>query len=323
MIESFLQESGIPGAVIAFGLPGTEPELRAYGMADPISGVPMRPDDRFKIASLSKPITSEAILELIARRGLSVDTPVADLLPWARQARDSRVAAITLRDLLEHSGGWDPAETFAPFFVPRRDLVARLGVDPDHLSDCAPIAQAMLQLPLQYDPGQRYAYSNLDYCLLGLVVSRLYGGSYEDAVHALLPETAGMSLDPSTLTVRHTVRPEEEGFLAERPEIVAAAAGWISGARDYFRFASRAVAPLSYERPPYASGPEFYGLGWMVWELGDETVLTHFGAMPGVFSVVVKRPGGPIFVALFNGRPPNAEGAYRTLVEGVLTLGPG
>ncbi len=318
LVERALDRIGAPGAVVAFGMPGRMPELRAYGLADPAAGVPMTVTDRFKIASLSKPITAAAILELVRRRRLSLDTALVDILPAG--AGDPRTAAITLRHLLQHSAGWDSAQAFDPFFLGRDDAAALIGADLEAAADCAPVADAMIGRPLQFDPGRRYAYSNLGYCWLGRVLARVRGDDYATAVHELVPETAPMSLDASSVTVTHALRPREEAFLVNRPEVIAAAGGWIASALDYFRFASRPVDPVVVDRPGYASGVQHYGLGWRVWNLEHGTVLTHYGAMPGAFAVVVKKIDGPVFVALFNGRPADEREAFLGLFGGVLDL---
>ncbi len=318
LITRFVEDNGLPGASVAFGLPGHEPELRAYGLADEAGGVPMSIEDRLKIASLSKPITAAAVIELARRQGSSLDAPLLGQLSLARGAADSRVAAITLGHLMRHGGGWDHAETFDPLFLREEEVPGLIGAGSD-LSDCGPLATAWLDRDLQFAPGERYAYSNIGYCLLGLVLAESADGSYEEAVHGLLPETAAMSLDAATVT--HAVRPEDQGLLVNRPEVVAAAGGWIASAGDYFRFAARDIPPETFDRPAYASGVQHYGLGWRVWELDGRTVLTHFGSMPGAYGIVVRVMDGPIFVALFNGRPSDGEVAFDTLFAGILGRG--
>lgn len=280
----------------------------------------MTPRDMFKIASLSKPVTAAAVLALVRAGRLTLDTTLADLFPEVARAKDPRLPHITLRQLLQHSGGWDNTQSFDPFFLDAAELQDRLGLRPDAINDCVTLADAMLPLPLQFDPGTRYAYSNIGYCWLGRVLGKVGADSYAASAHSLLPETNGLTLDPAAVTVKHPVQQEHRAFLVNTPSIIAPAGGWISSAGDYFRFASQPTDPATLERPPYAEGRQHYGLGWRVWSLQDRPLLTHYGAMPGAFSVVLKRPRGQTFVALFNGRPVPELPAFHSLMQSVLSL---
>jgi N-acyl-D-amino-acid deacylase len=317
VVRQFLQDNQIPGAVTALGLPGQQPDIRTYGVADLATGRPMTGGDRFKIASLSKPVTAEAILRLVRSGRLDLSARLADLLPNISGSADQRAHRITVRHLLQHSAGWDGAQTFDPFFLTDEAVLALAGLEAHRIQDCSVIADSMLARPLQFEPGSRYAYSNLGYCWLGQILARVHGESYDKAVHALVPGTAAMSLNPSDVTVRHHARPGDDAHLAGRPAVIAAAGGWISDVATYFRFASLPIDPLIPERPPYASHEQYYGLGWRVWPSARNTILTHYGALPGVFSVVIKKQRGPVFVAFFNARPANDEAAFRTLLEAI------
>src|SRR5207247_957030 len=80
---------------------------------------------------------------------------------------------------LQHTGGWDGAKSFDPMFRPL--LIARsVGVEPPAGPEA--VIRYMLGQPLDFDPGQRYAYSNFGYCLLGRVIEKASGRGYEDYV---------------------------------------------------------------------------------------------------------------------------------------------
>lgn len=320
VIERFRETYGLAGAVVAFGATGESPEVRAYGHADQARTRAMTPNDMFKIASLSKPVTAAAVLALVREGRLTLNTTLADIFPHVARATDPRLPHITLRQLLQHSGGWDNTQSFDPFFLDSAALQDRLGLKPDAATDCAAVADAMLPLPLQFDPGTRYAYSNIGYCWLGRVLGKVGADSYAAIAHRLLPETNGLSLDHAAVTVEHPTSENFRSFLVNTPSIIAAAGGWISTAGDYFLFASQPSDTATMERPPYAVGQQHYGLGWRVWSLQEHPLLTHYGAMPGVFSVVLKRPQGQTFVALFNGRPAPELPAFHSLMQSVLSL---
>src|SRR5690606_22434583 len=88
--------------------------------------------------------------------------------------------------LLQHRGGWDRDKSFDAMFQSVR-FAQTLGIDsPAKAND---VIRAMQSVPLDFEPGERYAYSNYGYCLLGRVIEKFSGQSYEDYVkeHVLAP----------------------------------------------------------------------------------------------------------------------------------------
>jgi len=315
--QAFAAEMRIPGGVIAWGKAGGAPKVAAFGLADVDSGRPVKSDTRFMLASLTKPMTAALVLTLADQGKLRLDGPLATLFPEIARAPDARLGVITIADLLRHSGGWDSKQTYDPVL----DYVAadrEFGIAPD---DCVPITNAMFDRQLQFDPGTAYAYSNLGYCWLGRVIAAVTGKGYEQALKDWLDARIGsnglrIGMGETPLAARalpyHVVR---DGVLAvewddRRLRVLGAAGGWTASVEDYFRFAALPVDPRSLERPAYATeGPSYYGLGWRVWPESGGPVLTHFGAMPGVYNLVLRLPDGLVAVVLYNARPPDDEAA--------------
>ncbi len=289
VVEGFMAATGIPGGVVALGRIGQAPELRAFGH-ERGGTAPMRVDAELPLASLSKPLAAAAILRLVARGELSLDQTLASVIPAVGSAADPRYRSITLRDLLQHSGGWD-SNVFEPVSDPAA-ATARLGAE---ASDCRAIALAMLRLPLDFAPGTRQHYANLGYCWLGMVIGTVTGRPPEDYVEREVLEAEGIrGLHPAAGMVG--------GLSAARLGLVG---GWAGTAAAYYRFAARpwaaAVAPAPAAGLPDGSA---YVLGWRRWPDGT---LTHFGFLPGVFTIALIAPGGTVVVALFNDSPSDAE----------------
>lgn len=321
LIEDFLAHYNIPGAVIGLSRPGSPVELRAYGLADRQAGRQMQTTDRFRLASLSKPVTAAAVHELLAEHGeRSLDTALANNLPALLTAQDVRMTRVSLRHLLQHSAGWDHHADFDPFFLPPADLEGRLGLTTETLKDCRPIAYGMLERPLNTDPGTSYGYSNLGYCWLGIWIEEISGLPYGAAVHQLVPEARGLSLAAADVTVTHHGWTQAPRVAAALPAVIAAAGGWVGAVSDFMPVATRSLAPWGFSRPGYAAQDQYYGLGWRVWERPEGRLLTHYGALPGVFSLVVRTEDGAAVVALFNGRPAPELEAFGVLFEGLARL---
>src|SRR5262249_15681075 len=141
--------------------------------------------------SISKPITSAAIMQLVERKKLRLDDQVFDLLHLESKAPpgakiDPRWRKVTVRELLQHRGGWDRTKSFDPMFRPVQ-FARDAGAKPPAAQ--AQIIRAMLGHPLDFEPGERDAYSNFGYCLLGRVIEAASGLSYEGYVrqHVLAP----------------------------------------------------------------------------------------------------------------------------------------
>lgn len=325
VVTTFMARHHIAGAVVAYGPVGGKPVVQAFGELDPLTHVPMRPDLRFHVASLSKPLTAAAVFALRREGRLALDERLADIFPEVARAADARYGEITVRHLLQHTAGFDRIGTFDPMLEPEA-VLGRGGADVDV---CDGIAEAMLERPLQYRPGTTQVYSNLGYCWLGRIVARRAGMPYEEYVRqqVLAPLGLRCQIGERGLAADGLA----QGYLgsAPRPQPLphdrrtegmwrrlGAAGGWVCSAEEYFRFASQTVDPEALVPPSSVpSSSSFYGLGWRVWP--TRHVLTHSGFMPGVFSLTMKMADQWVVVALFNGGVDDGLEAFGELFEGL------
>ena len=120
LVSRLMSNYRIPGGSLAVTRNGRLIFARGYGYADRDTGEPVLPDSRLRIASVSKFVTSVAIMRLVELRKLDSDQPAFDLLPGlqppAGEKEDSRLNSVTIRRLLTHSGGWDDTSTFDLLF---------------------------------------------------------------------------------------------------------------------------------------------------------------------------------------------------------------
>lgn len=183
-MNAFMRAREIPGGALAVAKNGRVVYERGYGWADRASGLAADSKMRFRIASLSKPITAAAVLRLSEEGKLNLDAPVLSILKLnavgsAGAAGDERWNRVTVRHLLQHTGGWDRDRSGDPMFQ-SREIAKAVGETAP--ASAAGIVRHMLGKPLDFDPGSRYAYSNFGYCLLGRVIERVSGESYETYV---------------------------------------------------------------------------------------------------------------------------------------------
>jgi N-acyl-D-amino-acid deacylase len=181
-VADLLARWQIPGGSLAIAKDGRLVLARGYGLADVAASQPVQPDSLFRVASVSKPITAVAILKLVEHGQLDLDTRafavLEYLLPTPDALADSRVRAITVRQLLQHTAGWDRDRSGDPMFLPasRRAALTVGAADPP---DCETIIRYMLGRPLDFEPGTEVHYSNFGYCILGRIVEKVSGLPYE------------------------------------------------------------------------------------------------------------------------------------------------
>jgi len=267
-VEDFMKERNVPGGALAVARKGKLVYARGYGWADREAKVPAKPDSLFRIASLTKPITGVAVLKLGEEGKVSLDDAVFELLaldgrvPEGRTL-DDRWKRITLRHLLHHTAGWDRDKSGDPMFK-SREISKSLGEEPP--APPAQIIRWMLGQPLDFDPGTRYAYSNFGYCLLGRVIEKVTGQTYEKFVQQSVLAPAGVrrmrlgaSLERSRADgeVRYyTTGDSKTGSVftgskdsVPRPyggfhlEAMDAHGGWIASVVDLVRFATALDEP--------------------------------------------------------------------------------
>ena len=201
-MQTFLSNYQIPGATYAITKNGKLVYMRAFGTADRAGTELTQPYHLFRIASLSKPITSIAIMKLIENGQLSLnDKPfgpggILNVDPYFAHANvtDPRVYNITIRNLLEHTAGWDRSLPMSPNPLPPYPwgygfsdpidfplhVTQTLG-EPNPVSRRSMI-KFLLQRGLDFTPGTAYKYSNIGFLVLGEVIEKKTGMTYESYV---------------------------------------------------------------------------------------------------------------------------------------------
>jgi N-acyl-D-amino-acid deacylase len=310
MMLKFMEDNQVPGAALAVTKDGRLVYARGFGHADTQAGLPVEPAMRFRIASISKPITAAMILRLVELGLIRLDDNPFDVLKIALPANsDARLRKVTVRQLLHHTAGWDRAVSFDPMFRPvviAKDQGVKAPAGPGH------VIGYMTKQKLDFNPGERYAYSNFGYCILGRLIEKATGQSYDAAVQKHLFNPLGIKnteLGHTLTTAKNEVKyyddkkrtgaavmgpslgkPVPLPYGAWHLEAMDSHGGWISSAPDLVRFASafdkpdacKVLKPESiktmFARPEGLAGHDkdgkakdvFYGCGWQVRTLGRE-----------------------------------------------------
>lgn len=167
----------VPGASIAVGHGGDLVEA-ATGVLNRDTGTEVTSDSLFHIGSSTKPWTAALVLQLASEGVLELDAPIVRYLPDFAVADPDATATITARHLLAHTGGF------------AGDLFLDTGDGDDALDGYLDkIRTVAVQI---HPPGALYSYCNSGYCVLGALVARLRGATWESVVHERLVKPLGV-----------------------------------------------------------------------------------------------------------------------------------
>jgi N-acyl-D-amino-acid deacylase len=194
-ITDFMRKHAIPGGAVAVLRDGKLIYARGFGYADVENKTPVQPDALFRIASVSKPITAAAIMKLVEEGKLKLDDRVAPfiahLTPAPGATVDARWEQITIRHLLNHTGGWDRNRPNGGFDPIDRPAIAAAAVNAPAPASAETLIRYMKGMPLDFNPGEKFAYSNFGYIILGRVIERLSGMPYGEYVRARVLQPVG------------------------------------------------------------------------------------------------------------------------------------
>jgi CubicO group peptidase (beta-lactamase class C family) len=342
----YMKRWNMPGATIAVARNGRLVYSQTYGYADVGAHRPPTPQTPFRIASASKPITAIAIFRLLEATGgdlnAGLDRPVfgdRGYLPDFTQIRDPRVLKIRLRDLLQHTGGWNPPDGYDPQYDLIR-IARAMGV-PSPADHTSVIHYVLMNDMLDEDPGKAFHYSNFGYNVLGRVVERLSLMSYEQYVQQmlatlgirdmliagsqlknLLPQEARYYDDPRAQPVPNffdggkTKGPQAYNGFSFRT--MDAHGGWLSTPLDMLRILA-AVTPGSdapqllrpdtiktMTRDVPGIGNPSASMGWVSNDNG--AAIGHAGALESsTLSYMTRRADGVSWAVIFNRGPYSDE----------------
>ncbi len=186
----------VPGGQLAITYHGRLVYNRGFGLANTSTQDSVYPNSIFRVASVSKTFTGVACLQLFENGLLNLDAKAFGpngILNDAMYSNilDPRYTDITVRMLLQHSGGWNRAISGDPMFD-AYNIATVMGVA------SPPSPQVVIQYMLShkmldFNPGTQYQYSNFGYCVLGRIIEKITGQTYDDYVTTNILTPLGIS----------------------------------------------------------------------------------------------------------------------------------
>jgi CubicO group peptidase (beta-lactamase class C family) len=308
LIDTFMTTYGVPGLSMAMSNDGRLVFARARGWADRDAQTPLSVRHRMRIASVSKPITAAATMLLAQNGSLAPSDLVFGAAgrlgkTYGTLSYSAAQVSITIDHLLTHLSGYQNTPTDPMFDQPDRDHASLIGWVLDNRQ---PVTT----------PGTNYQYLNFGYCLLGRVIERVTGQTYDAYVRSAILAPAGvasMQIAGDTLAARATDEVVYYGQGGEDPYGLKVArmdahGGWISTPMDLLRFlrvvdgrggndqlTAASVTTMTTGTAPMST----YARGWTVDGAGN---WDHNGALAGTLSLLRRRNDGTGHAAVINTR---------------------
>jgi CubicO group peptidase (beta-lactamase class C family) len=308
LASDFMRKHNVPALSMTTAKNGQILEQQAFGVTDLETRHKLTPSNLFRIASISKSITSVGVFTLIEQGKLHLNDKIFGATgilgaDFGGPPYRPYVEEITVDHLLTHTcGGWpgneyDPLDRFPEMSAPQL------------------ISWTIANVALDHRPGEHWMYSNFGYVLLGRVIEKVSGKPYAEFVqHAVLTPCGATDMRISGNT-KHDRAPNEVTYYSQddadpyqgNHHRADASGGWIATSTDLVRFGSKVrgfpqgnailkngiVAMMTAPCPIHPS----YARGWDVDQSGN---WWHSGGMPGTSSVMVTTPTGLCWAALTN-----------------------
>jgi CubicO group peptidase (beta-lactamase class C family) len=319
-------QPGQPGAAIIVRKNGQTVIRKGYGLADLELQVPVEPDMVFRLGSITKQFTAVSILILAQEGRLGLQDEITKFLPdYPTQGRK-----ITIEHLLTHTSGIQSYTDMAEWLpLWRKDFSMKELVD------------LFKDKPMQFEPGESWAYNNSGYVLLGAIIEKISGESYEQFVDGHIFKPLGMKSSCYGSTERVIPRRVPgyqmgQGGFVNAPYLSMTqpyAAGSLLSNVDDLADWSEAVFSgklvkkewLDKAFTPYklkngeSSG---YGYGWFTADFGGHRSIEHGGGINGFTSYAMTFPEDGIYLAILtNSAVPRRAPEPRAVKIAWLALG--
>ena len=292
-----------PGATVLIAKDDQIIYRKAFGIANLELKVPMKPENVLQLASITKQFTSVAILMLLEQGKLSLQDQLSKYI-----ADYPRGNEITLHNLLNHTSGIKDYTR-----IPDLRTKTRLDMSPDE------IISTFKNLPLEFNPDEKYDYNNSGYVLLGYIIEKISGMSYGDFIEKNIFDKLEMKnsyyLDNYKIISNKAYgyqlyEGNYENAEYMSPTFPYAAGSLLSTVDDMFLWykaihqntlISEKSKQMAFKNHTLANGKQSnYGYGWFINELAGMTTLEHTGGINGFSTSGIYVPDNNIYAIVLS-----------------------
>lgn len=282
---------------------------KGFGSANMEWNIPNKPDTKFRLGSISKQFTAFLIVKLAEEGKLKLDVPITTYLPDYPKANGDK---ITIHHLLTHTSGI-PNYTSAPNFFKDK---SRNPYTPEEF------VKTFWDLPLEFNPGEKFSYSNSGYFLLGYIIEKTTGKSYEQYLQETIFTPLKMvnsGYDHSDVILKNRAAGYEKRGkkIVNSPyldmSIPYAAGSLYSTVEDLYLwdqslYTNQLLSSKSMEslfNSYIKAGKGFYGYGWFIEEANNGTsgkvkAIQHGGGINGFNTIIYRIPSNKNLIVLLN-----------------------
>ncbi|MGB9347950.1 MAG: serine hydrolase domain-containing protein [Ilumatobacteraceae bacterium] len=309
---------GSDAVSVAVAIDGEIVHDAAFGARIPDTFEAVATTDRYRIASISKTITAITALQLVEEGLVGLDEPVGRLAAFEAgvPTPTDRAAGITIRQLLTHTSGFGQYENL--FFR-------------NQVGSCEEAAAVGLTRSMG---GGGFRYSNMNYCVLGLVIENLTGQTYEEAVYEQLLTPLGISgmrlaptYDPGPGEVEHRTVLGRNYM-----EVLGAAGAWVATPTDLVTIIDsldpatpgwkplepETVAMMKTSATDLAAPDRGYGMGLILYGGG---AAGHTGTIESTHAMVFDRADNVTWAVTVSGQNPSDTVRLAGIVDRALAAG--
>lgn len=283
---------------------------KAFGMADMDAKTPNDPETKFRLASVTKQFTAMLIVQLAAENKVKLDVPISTYLPaYPKKTGD----IITLHHLLTHTSGI-PNYTSA---LEYRDVMQN-SFKPEQLVDLFD------DLPLEFKPGEKFQYSNSGYVLLGYIIEKMTGKTYEEVLKQKICAPLKMQntgVEHNDIVLKNTAKGyNRQGSTFQNASYIDMSVPFSAGSmystlEDLYLWDralyTEKLVPNKYMDLIFGShipshGKVYYGYGWQIGKMfaGNSEdiipVVYHTGAINGFNTIITRIPDDKSLIVLLN-----------------------
>jgi CubicO group peptidase (beta-lactamase class C family) len=298
-----------------------------FGQANMEWNIPNKSNTKHRLASITKQFTAMAIVQLVAENKLQLDQPITTYLPNYPKGNGDR---ITVHHLLTHTSGIPNYTSFPNY----RDLM----LTPQSTMD---LVSLFADLPLEFAPGEQFAYSNSGYVLLGVIIEEVTGKPYEQVLQDMIFSPLEMN-DTGYDQHRNIIENRAAGYnkVANTFESASyidmsvpfAAGALYSTVEDLYlwdqalyteKLLPKAFMDLLFKEHTSAWG-QHYGYGWEIGKLrtGNSQEYTHTighgGSINGFNTQITRIPSNQSLILLFNNTGGAPLNDMTTAINGIL-----
>ncbi len=304
-----------PGATALVAINGEIVYQKAFGMANLELDVQMEPDMILEIGSITKQFTAVSILMLMEQGKLNLDDDITKFI----EDYPTHGHHISIHHLLTHTSGiksYTSMESWAPVW--RKDF------KPNELIDF------FKNEPMDFAPGEEWKYNNSAYFILGYIIEKASGQTYEQFVESNIFKPLGMNSslygsNSEIIKKRAYGYQKKEGFInAEYLSLTQpyAAGSLMSTVEDLFIW-NRAIRAnklikeesieLAFTNYKLNNGDKInYGYGWFLNDINGSPTIEHAGGIFGYVTNSIYLPNEDVFVAVYSNCDCNGPGLVST-----------